>query len=94
MSDLLTAAATFGAEATAYRAIIPVGGPPCPDGGDTAVNQSLSAVVQLIAALHLQAAGVIEADSGKLRQAHDTYANTEDSLTELCRQIISPSKFR
>jgi hypothetical protein len=94
LSDLLTAAATFAAEAAAYQAIIPADGPACPDGGDDAVNGALSSVVQLIAALQLQATGVIEADSAKLRQAHKTYAGTEESLTELCNQISSPAKLR
>ena len=71
---------------------MPADGPTCPDGGDGAFNQSLQVVVQMIGALHLQAAGVIEADSAKLRKAHDTYAHTEESLTQLCNQISSPLK--
>jgi hypothetical protein len=92
MSDLLAASATFGTEAAAYKAIMPADGPVCPDGGNDAFNQSLRAAVQMIGALHLQAAGVIEADSAKLRKAHDNYVNTEESLTQLCNQISSPLK--
>ena len=90
MSDLLDASVTFRTEAGTYQAIIPADGPACPDGGDGAFNQSLRAVVQLIGALHLQAAGVMETDSAKLRKAHDNYADTEESLTQLCKQISSP----
>jgi Family of unknown function (DUF6317) len=92
MSDLLAASATFATEAATYQAIIPAGGPAIPDGGDAAFNQALLAVVQLIDALHTQAAGVIQIDSVKLKQAHDTYVNTEESLTQLCSQISSPLK--
>ena len=90
MSDLLDASTTFGTEAATYKAIMPTDGPACPDGGDGAFNQSLQAVVQVIGALHLQAAGVMEVDSAKLKKAHDNYAHTEESLTQLCNQISSP----
>jgi len=90
MSDLLDASTTFRTEAGTYKAIIPADGPACPDGGDGAFNQSLQAVVQMIGALHLQAAGVMETDSAKLRKAHDNYSGTEESLTQLCKQISSP----
>ncbi len=92
MSDLLDASATFGSEAATFKAIMPDGGPSCPDGGDGAFDQNLQVVVQMIAALHLQAAGVMESDSAKLKQAHDNYAHTEESLTQLCQQISSPLK--
>ncbi|HTU72484.1 MAG TPA: DUF6317 family protein [Trebonia sp.] len=92
MADLLDASGTFGAEAATYKAIMPAGGPACPDGGDGAFNQSLQAVIELIGALHLQAAGVMEVDSAKLRKAHDTYARTEEDLTQLCKQISSPAQ--
>jgi len=90
MSDLLDASATFGTEAATYKAIMPTDGPACPDGGDGAFNQSLQVVVQMIGALHLQAAGVMELDSAKLKKARDNYAHTEESLTQLCNQISSP----
>ncbi len=94
MSDLLDASTTFHNEAATYKAIMPDGGPACPDGGDGAFNQSLQVAVQLIGALHLQAAGVMEDDSAKLKKAHDNYANTEESLTQLCNQISSPLTIR
>ncbi len=92
MSDLVDAAATFRSEAAAFKGIMPTGGPSCPDGGDAAFDQGLQVVVQMIGALHLQAAGVMDDDSAKLAQAHATYADTEESLTRLCRQIIAPDK--
>jgi hypothetical protein len=92
MSDLADAAATFRSEAATFKAIMPTDGPPCPDGGDAAFDQNLQVVVQMIGALHLQAAGVMEDDSAKLTKAHANYANTEDSLTRLCQQVIAPDK--
>jgi hypothetical protein len=49
-------------------------------------------VVEMIGTLHLQAAGVMENDATKLKKAHDTYASTEESLTQLCSQISDPNK--
>jgi hypothetical protein len=92
MSDLLDASTTFQNEAATFKAIMPDNGPACPDGGDSAFDQNLQVVVQMIGALHLQAAGVMENDSAKLKKAHDNYAHTEESLTQLCNQIIAPSK--
>ena len=94
MSDLLDASATFNTEAATYKAIMPTDGPACPDGGDGAFNQSLQAVVQMIGALHLQAAGVMDVDSAKLKKARDNYAHTEESLTQLCNQISSPLQIK
>lgn len=67
-------------------------GPPCPDGGDAALNQNLKVVLEMIGTLNLQASGVIDSDSAKLKTAHDRYANTETSLTQLCTEISDPSK--
>jgi len=92
MSDLLTASSTFASEAETFKAIMPSDGPACPNGGSGAINQNLSVMLQLIGTLHLQAAGVMEDDSKKLKTAHDNYAKTEESLTQLCNQILSPSK--
>jgi hypothetical protein len=92
MSDLAGAAATFRSEAATFKAIMPADGPPCPDGGDAAFDQNLQVVVQLIGALHLQAAGVMEDDSAKLAKAHANYASTEESLTSLCQQVVAPDK--
>ncbi len=92
MSDLVDAAATFRSEAATFKAIMPADGPRCPDGGDAAFDQNLQVVVQMIGALHLQAAGVMEDDSGKLAKAQANYAHTEESLAQLCHQIIAPGK--
>jgi hypothetical protein len=92
MADLLAASATFHTESAAFEAIMPDGGPPCPDGGDGAFNQNLQVVTEMIGTLHHQAAAVMDSDSTKLKSAHDRYANTEESLTQLCNQISDPAK--
>lgn len=92
MSDLVDAAATFGSEAATFKAIMPTDGPPCPDGGDAAFDENLQVVVQMIGALHLQAAGVMEEDSAKLTKAHANYLHTDEDLARLCNQVIAPDK--
>ena len=42
--------------------------------------------------LNLQASGVIDSDSAKLKTAHDRYAAAETSLTQPCTEINDPSK--
>ena len=91
-ADLLAASATFHTEAGTLKAVVPVDGPPCPDGGDAALNQNLKVVLEMIGTLNLQASGVIDSDSAKLKTAHDRYASTETSLTQLCTEINDPSK--
>jgi Family of unknown function (DUF6317) len=92
MSDLLAASATFHTESATFEAIMPDGGPPCPDGGDASFNQNLQVVTEMIGTLHHQAAAVMDSDSSKLKTAHDRYANTEENLTQLCNQISDPAK--
>ena len=92
MSDLLAASATFHTESATLEAIMPDSGPPCPDGGSAAIDQNLQVVAQMIGTLHHQAAAVIDSDAQKLKTAHDQYAKTEESLTQLASQIGDPSK--
>ena len=94
IADLASASTTFETESTTFKGIMPADGPPQPDGGDGAFDGALKAVVQMISACHLQAAGVILNDSQKLKSAHDNYAKTEESLTQLCNQIIAPDKIK
>lgn len=94
MGDLLDASDTFRTEAATFRGIMPAAGPPCPNAGGGGVDGSLQAVLNLIGAAHLQAAGVMENDSAKLRTAHGNYASSEESLTQLCGQISDPAKIK
>ena len=66
LADLLDASATFHTEAGTLKAVVPVNGPPCPDGGDAALNQNVKVVLEMIGTLNLQASGVIDSDSAKL----------------------------
>lgn len=92
MADLQQAARTFETESQAFAAIMPEARPVPPDGGSSAIDQSLGAIMETIDLLHLQIAGTIKEHATKLRQAHDTYARTEESLTKLCSQISDPGK--
>jgi hypothetical protein len=71
---------------------MPDSGPSCPDGGSAAINKNLQVVAEMIGTLHHQAAAVIQTDSDKLKTAHDRYAKTEESLTQLSGQIADPAK--
>ncbi len=94
MSDLMSAASAFHAQAADLKGVIPADGPPSVDGGDGAFDANLQVVLKLIGTLSLQASGVIDADGGKLRTAHDRYASTEEGLSQLCAHINDPGKIR
>ena len=90
-SDLLSASGTFAAEAGTFKAIMPDEGPARPDGGDAAFNDSLQSVVQAVGLLHLQFAGELDSHAARLKQAHDTYAGTEQNLIQRIGQITTSS---
>jgi uncharacterized protein DUF6317 len=92
IADLQQASATFRAESQTFAAIMPMSCPALPDGGDGAFDQSLSSLMQALDLLHLQIAGSIDNHAKKLQAAHDNYQHTEESLTQLCGQIMDPSK--
>src|SRR5579875_1044974 len=87
LSDLQQAASTFHAEAAAFKAIMPSGGPPCPDGGSAEFDGALHSAVRLLALLHLQMSAVIDEHGSKLQAAHDNYQRTETSLTQLAHDV-------
>lgn len=87
MSDLLDMASTFRSEAQTFQAIMPKSPSGIPDGGSAAFNGSLSAVVQLAALAHVQIGADMEDNGSKLQTAHDRYQYTEETLTELARQV-------
>lgn len=92
LADLAAAASKFTTESGTFKAIVPAGGPPCPDGGSAAVNQSLQAVVELAAALNLQIAGMIAGHGAKLQSAHDQYQKAEESISQLCTDLTKDAK--
>jgi hypothetical protein len=87
MSDLQGMASTFRAEAQTFQTIMPKSPSGIPDSGSAAFNGSLSAVVQLATLAHVQIGADIEDNGSKLQTAHDRYQHTEESLTELARQV-------
>ena len=92
LADLAAAASKFTTESGTFKAVMPADGPPCPDGGSAAVNQSLQAVVQLAAALHLQITGMIAEHGAKLKSAHDQYQKTEESIGQMCTDLTKDAK--
>jgi hypothetical protein len=67
-SHLQRAAATFGAQATAFRSIMPAGGPANVDGGDPDLDYTLTQMLKLIGDLHNQlSATIIEYGRGLQR---------------------------
>lgn len=92
MADLQSAAGTFHSEAATFQAIMPNACTALPDGGSAAFNQSLTAVVDTLAAVHLQIGADIDDNGTKLQTAHDRYQHTEESLTTLAQQISDPAK--
>jgi hypothetical protein len=87
LADIAAAARKFDAEAGTFKAIMPPAGPSCPDGGDSSVNESLQAVVEAGAALHMQIAGTIALHGARLQQAHDRYQQSEESISRLCTDL-------
>jgi hypothetical protein len=85
--DLQQAAGVFHSESATFKAIMPSGGPPCPDGGSAAFDGALHSAVQLLSLLHLQMSAVIDQHGTKLQIAHDNYAKTEIGLTNLAHEI-------
>lgn len=87
MSDLASMASAFKRESTAFDAIMPADGPPCPDGGSGDINQAMRGAVQLLGILHKQMSEVIGQHGTRLQSAHDNYSHTETSLTRLSTLI-------
>jgi hypothetical protein len=65
---LQQAAATFGMQATAFRSIMPAGGPDSVDSGAPELNDALTQILELIGDLHTQlSATIIEYGRGLQR---------------------------
>jgi hypothetical protein len=90
LSDLESMAGVFRRESAAFEAIMPAGGPPCPDAGGSDVDAAMRAAVQLLGVLHQQLAGVIGEHASKLQAAHDNYERTETSLARLAAELAIP----
>ncbi|MFE9422847.1 DUF6317 family protein [Kitasatospora sp. NPDC006697] len=90
LDDLKSASDTFHRESQSYAAIIPMNGPPRPDGGSDAINGMMSTVLEAISGLHFAVAGAIDNHGGKLLKAHDNYQNCEVSVRELYDDISDP----
>lgn len=94
MSDLLSASTTFRKQSRTLEAIMPGDGPVCPDGGDAVIDGAMRLLAQAIGVARSRAAAALDGHAEKLVQAHANYARTEESLTELSRQIVDPARIK
>ena len=92
LSQIAAMARKFDAESDTMNAVMPVSGPPAVDAGQDAVNESLSAVLETVGALHAQLAAIIGTHGAKLEQAHDRYQSAEESITRLCTDLTASAK--
>lgn len=90
LSDLGSMAGVFRRESAAFEAIMPPGGPACPDAGGGDIDAAMHAAVSLLGVLHQQMAAVIGQHAGKLQAAHDTYEKTETSLARVAAALTVP----
>jgi hypothetical protein len=94
LGDLADASSTFTRESKTYASLMPDNGPPAPDGGSAAFDDSLDIVLEAIGGLHLGIAGAIAGHGQKLATAHDNYNNNEVSVRELYDDILNPDSIK
>jgi len=87
LSQIAAMAQKFDTEADTLNAVMPASGPATVDAGQSAVNESLSALLETVGALHVQLAEIVTAHGTKLKQAHDRYQSAEESITQLCTNL-------
>lgn len=92
LSQIAALANKFDAESGTLNAVMPASGPPTVDAGQDAVNESLSALLETVGTLNVQLAGIVSAHGIKLKQAHDRYQSTEESITKLCMDLTDSAK--
>lgn len=92
LSQIAALAGRFDAESQTLKAVMPVSGPPAVDAGQGAVNESLSAILEVVGTLNAQLAGLVGTHGSKLMQAHDRYQSTEESITKLCTDLTDSAK--
>lgn len=87
MSDLLSLARTFGAESRAVTAANEAGPQSVPNGGSATVTSALDGALQAAELTMKQFAAVVADHGQKLDAAYQKYRDTEESNTDLCRQL-------
>jgi hypothetical protein len=89
LGDLTHAANTFHAESGAFDDIMSGPNYPAPvDGGDAALNASLSAVLEELVFLHSSLAAWMADHGDKLQQVRDGYAEVDQSMHELFDDLM------
>ena len=92
MADLLKAASTFEEQSGVLNAVIPGGGPACPDGGSSDINQAMRAAAAMLGLEHTTLATVVGQHATKLREAHQTYSKSETGVSKLAYEITNPGE--
>jgi hypothetical protein len=92
LAQIAALANKFDAESDTLNAVMPASGPPAADAGQDAVNESLSAILEVAGALNAQLAAIVSTHGTKLKQAHDRYQSTEESITKLCTDLTDSAK--
>jgi hypothetical protein len=92
LAQIAALANKFDAESDTLNAVMPTSGPSAVDAGQDAINESLSAILEAAGALNAQLAALVGAHGIKLKQAHDRYQSTEESITKLCTDLTDSAK--
>lgn len=87
LSDLETASATFATESLKVSDAAPGNSPQAVDTGSGVTNSALTDALQAAKLTTTQLAAVIAAHSKKLHAAYENYSHSEETNTELCRQL-------
>lgn len=90
LADLLKTAQAFQEQAGVLSAIMPAGGPACPDGGSADIDHAMQGAAQLLGVLHTQLTTVISQHAARLRAAHARYSGAERQAAGLAYQITNP----
>jgi hypothetical protein len=90
MADLLKAASTFEEQSGVLNAVMPAGGPACPDGGGSDINQIMQAAAAMLGLEHTNLAAVVGQHATRLRAAYQAYSKSETGVSKLAYEITNP----
>jgi hypothetical protein len=90
LADLLTASHVFQEQGQALSAVMPSGGPSCPDGGSPGIDHAMQGAAQLLGLLHSQLATVIGQHATRLQAAHTRYSAADNAAAKLAYDITNP----
>jgi hypothetical protein len=89
LSDLADVARVLQSESAALEKLMSGAGRPAPvDTGDQSLNLTLATVLDDLTFLHSSMAASMADHADKLRQAHDTYQQVNQSMRELFEDLV------